>query len=132
MKKSDDLYKTATDAMRKAYAPYSNFLVGACIEAANGKLYAGCNVENASYSLTICAEPCAICAMIADGESQIKQIAVMTSGTGLVAPCGACRQRISEFSTPDTLVHLGNLKGDRVTYKIDELLPHAFGKKDLA
>ena len=125
------LFDHATAVMQKAYAPYSKFYVGACIEATSGKLYAGCNVENAAYGLTTCAEACAICAMIVGSDAKINQIAVITSGSGMTAPCGACRQRIHEFATPDTLVHLGNLKGDRVTYHLSELLPHAFSMSDL-
>lgn len=117
--------------MQNAYAPYSQFLVGACIESENGELYAGCNIENASYSLTICAEACAICAMISAGENKIVQIAVMTISSELTAPCGACRQRIHEFAAPDTLVHIGNLEGRQASYRLEELLPHAFGKNDL-
>lgn len=131
MTDKDILLKKAQAAMQQAYAPYSKFLVGACVESANGKLYSGCNIENASYGLTICAEPCAICAMIADGETEIKQIAVMTTGPGLVVPCGACRQRIFEFATPATVIHAGNLQGDTVSYSINDLLPHAFSKNDL-
>lgn len=126
------LFEAASEAMKHAYAPYSHFHVGACIETINGKLFTGCNVENASYGLTICAESSAVTAMATDGERQIVQIAVLIKGPGLSAACGACRQRLNEFSLPDTLIHLCNLNGERKTYLLADLLPHAFGPKDLS
>lgn len=125
------LYETASRARLNAYAPYSHFLVGACIESTNGQLFAGCNIENASYSMTICAEASAISAMVTAGQQRILQLAVITQGPGLSAPCGACRQRLNEFSTSDTLVHLCNLAGDHKTYLLTNLLPHSFGPADL-
>jgi cytidine deaminase len=131
MKNADHLFLQTSEVIKRAYAPYSHFHVGACIESASGKLYTGCNVENASYGLTICAEASAISAMVSAGETVISRLAVMVTGPGVSAPCGACRQRIHEFSTPDTVIHLGDLQGNRHSFKESDLLPHAFGPNDL-
>lgn len=125
------LFEAAETARRNAYAPYSQFKVGCCIETKDGNLYAGCNVENASYGLTICAETNAISAMVTAGEKEIHQIAIVTSADKLVGPCGACRQRIHEFATSNTLVHLFSSDGEMVTYTESKLLPHAFGPECL-
>ena len=127
----ESLRDKATAVRLQAYAPYSNFFVGACIETTQGEYFTGCNVENASYSMALCAEAGAISAMIAAGQHQIKQIAVVVKGPGIAAPCGACRQRLNEFATPDTVIHLFNLGGATRTYTLAELLPHAFGPSDL-
>lgn len=126
------LYEHASQARSNAYAPYSKFLVGACIETTNGKLYTGCNVENASYGLGICAESNAIVKMVSEGERKIKQIMVVVGGPGISACCGACRQRLYEFSTKETQVHLADLHGNKKTLLVEELLPCAFGPQDLA
>lgn len=131
MQTIETLFQKASAARLNAYAPYSNFLVGSCIETENGKLFAACNVENASYGVAICAESSAVTAMVAAGERVIKQIAIVVEGPGVSACCGACRQRINEFSTPNTLVHLCDLKGTKQTYKFHELFPQPFGPKDL-
>lgn len=131
MKDLATLMQLATSAHAQAYAPYSQFQVGACIESANGQLFSGCNVENASYGLTICAEGGAISAMIASGERHIKQMVVLIKGPSIASPCGACRQRIAEFANPETIIHLCNLQGDHQQYTINELLPHAFNKSNL-
>ena len=125
------LFAEASNVRLKAYAPYST-LVGSCIETANGKLFSACNVENAAFSVTTCAETNATSAMIAGGERQIAQIMVVVKGPGVSYPCGACRQRLYEFSTPSTVVHLCDLEGQHKMYTLDELMPHAFGPKDLA
>lgn len=125
------LFEKAETIRRQAYAPYSQFKVGACIESSSGKFYAGCNVENASYGLTTCAETNAIAAMIANGEKEIHQIAIVTDSRELVGPCGACRQRIHEFATSNTLIHLFTATGEVRTYTESKLLPHAFGPDSL-
>jgi cytidine deaminase len=125
------LLEKATAVRLNAYAPYSNFLVGACIETINGKYFAACNVENASYGLGICAESNGVGAMLAAGENKIKQIVIVVKGPGVAAPCGACRQRINEFASADTPVHLFDLEGTTVTYTLGSLLPHSFGPSDL-
>ncbi len=132
MRDKNLLFQQAEKVSQLAYAPYSKYHVGACIETSNGNLFSGCNVENASYGLTTCAESSAISVMLAAGEKNIQQVAVMVNGPDIAAPCGACRQRLYEFATPDTLIHVGNLAGARATYKMSELLPHAFGPKNLA
>lgn len=131
MKEIETLFQKASQARLNAYAPYSNFLVGACIETDTGKLFAACNVENASYGVAVCAESNAIAAMIAAGERKINQIVIVVKGPGVSASCGACRQRLYEFSSPDTLVHLCDLEGTHQTYTLKELFPHAFGPQDL-
>ncbi len=131
MKDLATLITKATAAHAHAYAPYSTFQVGACIESADGQLFAGCNIENASYGLTICAEGGAISAMIAAGERHIKQMVVLIKGPGIASPCGACRQRILEFASPETIIHLCNLQGEHQQFTINDLLPHAFSKNNL-
>ena len=109
----------ARRAMDQAYAPYSKFQVGAVVRGANGRLYAGCNVENAAYPQGCCAEASAISAMIVDGER-------------LVTPCGGCRQRLREFARGDTPIHVCGPAGVRKTLTLEALLPLAFGPENLA
>ena len=122
----------ARAAMARAYAPYSNFPVGAALLGANGKIYAGCNVENAAYPQGCCAETSAISAMIADGEREIRAALVVGQGTQLIAPCGGCRQRLNEFARPETPIHLCGAKGVERSVTLAELLPFAFGPQNLA
>ncbi len=125
------LFDKASSARQNAYAPYSGFSVGAAVLAGNGKIYTGCNVENISYPCGTCAEAGAIAAMNADGERLIKEILVVAGGSSLVSPCGACLQRIFEFSDENTQVHLADLQGVKKTLKISDLLPFSFDEKDL-
>ncbi len=125
------LLEKAKAARLNAYAPYSHFLVGACLETNTGKAFSACNVENASYGLCLCAESNAISAMIAAGEKYVKQIVVVVAGPGVSTPCGACRQRLHEFSSPDLPIHVFDLQGASKTYTLTELLPNAFGPDDL-
>ena len=122
------LINAALTARKRARAPYSNFHVGAAVETADGKIYQGCNVENASYSLTICAERTALFSAIAAGEKDFKHLVVATENG--VSPCGACRQVIWELcgDIPITIV---DTSGACVETSSSELLPHAFGQKDL-
>ena len=122
----------ARAAMAKAYAPYSKFSVGAALLGANGKIYTGCNVENAAYPQGCCAETSAISAMIADGERRILAALVTGQGAELIAPCGGCRQRLNEFAEPTTPVHLSGPEGVERTVTLGELLPFAFGPRNLA
>ncbi len=122
----------AREAMTRAYAPYSSFPVGAALLGANGRVYAGCNVENAAYPQGCCAEASAISAMVADGERRIRAILVMGQGPAPVAPCGGCRQRLNEFAAPETPVHLCDPAGVRLSTTLGELLPLAFGPQSLA
>jgi cytidine deaminase len=122
----------ARAVMRRAYAPYSNFSVGAVLRGANGKLYAGCNVENAAYPQGTCAEVAAIAVMVADGERRIVEAVVMGDGEALVTPCGGCRQHLSEFAAATVPIHLCNAGGLQRTLTLGELLPLAFGPDNLA
>jgi len=121
----------ARAAQQKAYAPYSNFQVGACLRAEDGSLHAGANVENAAYPQGQCAEASAIGAMIVAGQRKIVEVVVVGNGNGLCTPCGGCRQRLNEFATPDTPVHVCGPEGLRKTFTLGELLPGAFGPNNL-
>ena len=121
----------ARHAMENAHAPYSGFSVGAVVRGANGKLHAGCNVENAAYPEGWCAEASAIAAMVMDGERRIVEIAVMGTGEALVTPCGGCRQRIREFAADDVPIHICSPEGVRRTFTLGELLPVSFGPENL-
>jgi len=127
------LFDAADSAAVKAYAPYSNFSVGAAIRTISGHIIVGCNVENAAYPAGTCAEAGAIAAMVATGETTIADIAIVGLKSNPCYPCGACRQRIFEFSDAATRVHLlKSATGEAITHSIDALLPHAFGPRDLA
>jgi cytidine deaminase len=127
---NDELIEAAKAAREKAYAPYSNYRVGAAVRGDNGKIYAGANVENASYGLCICAERNAVSAAILDGVRRIVAAAVVTSTSPPVAPCGMCRQTFAEFAD-DLPIALINDRGERTDTSLRELLPHAFGRSDL-
>ena len=127
----DDMMIHARRAMAVAYAPYSKFPVGAVVKGDNGKLYAGCNVENAAYPQGWCAETSAIAAMIADGETRIVEVAVIGGGAALVTPCGGCRQRLREFADEATPIHVCGPEGLRRTVTLGELLPFSFGPENL-
>lgn len=128
---SQALVEAAIAAMDKAYAPYSDFPVGAALRGLGGGLYAGCNVENAAYPQGWCAETTAIAAMIMDGESRIAEIAVAGRGEALVTPCGGCRQRLREFAGADLVIHICGPEGLRRTVTLGELLPLSFGPENL-
>jgi cytidine deaminase len=117
----------ARAALANAHAPYSRLRVGACVRGASGRLYAGCNVENASYGLTLCAESAAIAAMVAAGDRRIVEALVVTERDEPCSPCGRCRQQLAEFAGPDTPVHMAGPEGVRLTRTLAELLPLAFG-----
>ncbi|MET0428936.1 MAG: cytidine deaminase, partial [Microvirga sp.] len=102
----DELFTAARTIQAKAYAPYSRFKVGAAIRATDGRVFTGCNVENAAYPVGTCAEAGAIAAMIAGGAERIAALVVMGEGSALVTPCGGCRQRLREFAAPETPVHV--------------------------
>jgi len=120
------LYVAAKAAADNAYAPYSKFRVGAALKCSNGDVVAGCNVENASFGLTICAERNAIAAAVAQGKQQFDSIVVYTPLQSLVAPCGACRQVIAEFMPPEGEVVLTNDEGLSQRWTVADLLPAAF------
>ncbi len=124
------LIKEAEKARKGAYTPYSKFNVGAAILSSDGKIFTGCNIENASFGLTVCAERVAILKAISEGSSKFEAIAIVGDTNRPCSPCGACRQVISEFGK-DIKIIMSNLKGDIKIKKIDELLPEAFNKNDL-
>jgi cytidine deaminase len=127
----DALFAAAKAAQSQAYAPYSRFRVGAAILADDGKVYPGCNVENAAYPVGACAEAGAISAMIAGGARAIRAILVLGDGAELVTPCGACRQRIREFAAPETPIAVAGPEGVRARFSLAELLPASFGPANL-
>jgi cytidine deaminase len=124
----ESLIRAAKAAREKAYSPYSNFKVGAAVMTPSGKIYSGCNVENASYGLTNCAERTAIYKAVSEGEHSFAALAVVADTDAPVAPCGACRQVIAEFGIEQII--LGNIKGHTKILSLEELLPYAFTKND--
>lgn len=123
------MIKMAHQALSNSYAPYSNFTVAACICTDDDHYYTGVNVENGSYGLTICAEASAICNMVSAGKRVIKSMVILAGNDLLCAPCGACRQRIHEFSSPETIIHLCNQETVFYSKTISDLLPLAFDFK---
>lgn len=121
----------AYEAMAHAYAPYSGFQVGACLKAASGRYYLGCNIENAAYSPTNCAERTAVFKAVYEGERSFDAIAIVCSGNSPAFPCGVCRQVLSEFCGPETPVLCANAHRESVLCTLGELLPHSFGREDL-
>ncbi len=130
MSHQKNLYNAAKAVMKNAHAPYSNYHVGAAVLANDGQTYVGTNVENASYPEGWCAETSAIAAMVAAGAKRITEVCVVTKSDPPGTPCGGCRQRLSEFASADTPVHVTNLDGVSHTWRMDELLPGAFKLKD--
>ncbi len=127
----DDMIAKALAVRENAYAPYSKFKVGACLRTDTGKLYAACNVENAAYPQGQCAEASAIGIMAAAGERRIVEVVVVGAGDELCTPCGGCRQRLNEFASPSTPVHVCGPEGVRETFNLGDLLPHSFGPENL-
>jgi len=127
----EQLIEEAKEARKQAYVPYSDFAVGAALLTENGKVYRGCNIENAAYSMTNCAERTALFKAVSEGEKSFKLLAVVADMDRPCSPCGACRQVISEFCPPDMKVVLTNLKGDLLETTVKELLPGAFNAEDL-
>lgn len=130
----DELVNLATEARKRAYTPYSHFAVGAALLANSGKVYTGCNIENASYTPTVCAERTAFFKAISEGVRGFKAIAIVGGPEGepvdFCAPCGVCRQVMAEFCSPDFDIILGR-PGAYKVYKFNEVLPFAFTPKDL-
>lgn len=122
-----DLRKAAIEVRENAYAPYSGFKVGAAFVAGSGTVYVGCNVENAAYPEGTCAEAGAIAAMVAAGETELRAAYVIADSPTPVAPCGGCRQKLSEFGRGDVVVMLATIKGAEEETTIAALLPGAFG-----
>jgi cytidine deaminase len=126
----DLLIEAAKQARENAHAPYSNFRVGAALRSTSGRIFGGCNVENATYGLTICAERVAIFKAVSEGERGFSAIAVVTDTEVLTPPCGACRQLIWEFCG-DIPVSMANLKGKMEVIQMKELFPRPFDDSNL-
>lgn len=127
----EKLVSQALQARKNAYAPYSNFKVGAAVLTNDGNIFTGCNIENASYGATNCAERTAIFKAVSEGYTTIKAIAIVGVQNGYTYPCGICRQVIAEFATDDTKIILGKNDTEYLVKTLDEILPGAFTKKDL-
>jgi len=127
---ADRLIETARAAQRRAYCPYSHYQVGAALEAEDGTVFSGCNVENASYGLTICAERAAVCTAVSAGARRFRRIVVATDSEPPAPPCGACRQVLAEFGAELEVEAVGPTRSKRWT--IGELLPDAFTKEQLS
>lgn len=126
-----DLKSDALDVREKAYAPYSNFKVGAAIRAENGKTFVGCNVENVAYPEGTCAEAGAIAAMVASGQTKLNEVYVVADAPTPVTPCGGCRQKLIEFGDGDTQVTMATISGEELKMTLSELMPGAFTEAHL-
>ena len=126
-----ELIETAREARLLAYAPYSNFAVGAVVESRTGQVFTGCNVENASYGLTLCAERVALCKAVSEGVRDLVRVVVIADTDSPVPPCGACRQLIIELAGPAAEVVLANLAGEWTVTTAGVLLPSAFDRRFL-
>lgn len=124
------LLAAARRAREKAVAPYSRFKVGAALETDAGVVVSGCNIENASYGLTVCAERVALLKALSEGKKRFRALAVVTAARKVTPPCGACRQLLWEYCG-DIPVVLGNLSGKKETHRLGALLPHAFDRRNL-
>lgn len=129
MATNTELRTHAINASKKAHSPYSKAQVGSALETTDGKIYSGCNIENASYGGTVCAERVAIWKAVSEGPLKIKRIYVYTQAGW--PPCGMCRQVMSEFSSAHTEVIIGDSSGKETTHKLSDLLPLAFTPEDL-
>ncbi len=125
------LVKLAIEAREKAYVPYSKFKVGAAIEMEDGSVFTGCNIENASYGATNCAERTAIFKAVSEGHTIMKKIAIVGDMSAFTAPCGICRQVIAEFAAKDIEIVLIKNQDEYIVKTLEEILPGAFTKEDL-
>jgi len=121
-----DLFDAAFSVLNHSYSPYSNFKVACALRTVEASVYVGCNVENAAYPLSSCAEASAISAMISSGQHQIKEALILVDDAHVATPCGACRQRLFEFSNADTIVHMCTVSHLYQQTRLHELLPFAF------
>jgi cytidine deaminase len=131
MPELNQLKNAANHAMQQAYAPYSQFQVGAALVDDKGQLHAGCNVENSAYPIGCCAEQAAVAAMVLAGGKSIRDIVIVAKNRNPCPPCGACRQIIAEHSQKDTHIHLINDDQSVTSYRVADLLPHAFNPQYL-
>ncbi|MGI8315321.1 cytidine deaminase [Halobacillus mangrovi] len=129
--KKEELIQQAKEVRQRAYTPYSKFPVGAALVTEDGTLFTGCNIENAAYPVTCCAERVAIFKAISEGYTNFKELAVVADTKRPVPPCGSCRQVMSEFFPPQTKIHTSNLYGESRTMTMEEILPFSFGAMDL-
>lgn len=127
---TDPLVVAARAVQRRAYAPYSKFHVGCALEAEDGTVFVGCNVENASYGLTICAERAAVCAAVSAGAHRFRRVVVVSDADPPAAPCGACRQVLAEFGPALRVDGVGPARS--ISWTIADLLPSAFGREQLS
>ena len=125
------LFEKAKKVREKAHVPYSQFKVGAAFLTEDNSIVVGCNVENAAYPQSQCAEASAIGNLISQGHKKIVEVVVIGSGKKLCSPCGGCRQRLREFAKLDVLIHMCNIEGHIKTSTLDELLPDSFGPENL-
>jgi len=130
-KLDETLHTTATSMLDAAYVPYSSFPVGAALLTKDGQVFSGCNIENASYPLSICAERTAVFKAVSGGNKEFEKLVVTANTDEPVSPCGACRQVLAEFCEPDMPVVLTNQKDDVLKTTISKLLPGAFNEKDM-
>lgn len=126
-----DLVEAASGARKNAYAPYSNFRVGAALRTASGAVHVGCNVENVSYPEGTCAEAGAIAAMVAAGETRFVEAAVVADSPVPVTPCGGCRQKLAEFAAEGARVIMATTRGAQIEMTVSELLPGAFDRSHM-
>ena len=125
------MLRMAADAKERAYVPYSNFRVGACLKASSGAYYLGCNIENAAFTPTVCAERSAMFKAVYEGERQFEGIAIVSDSLNFISPCGVCRQVLAEFCDPEMPVICSDSEGNYKVYELRELIPLAFTKKDM-
>jgi len=128
--KEDYLVEVASEARERSHAPFSKFRVGAAVETVDGKIFTGCNIESASFGLTVCAERVAVWKALSEGETRFKRVAIVADTEQLTPPCGTCRQIIWEFCR-DATVTLANLRGQSETDEVSDLLPRAFDARFL-
>ncbi len=126
------MFDAALAVQANAYAPYSNYRVGAAVLTSSGKIFAGCNVENAAYPQGACAETGAIAAMCSAGEREIVAVLTVCDGDPLGTCCGGCRQRIREFAQPETPIYAADRTGVRATFTLGGLLPESFGPEHVS
>ena len=131
MSRSDELIAAARAARAAAYAPYSQFAVGAAVLDEQGRIHAGCNVENAAYPQGWCAEASALAAMVLAGGRRVMAVAVCAVAPQPVTPCGGCRQKLREFAADDCPIWVADMETQRGTYTLGGLLPHSFGPEHL-
>ena len=125
-----NLIDMAAEVMKNSYSPYSRFKVGAALECTDGSVFTGCNIENAAFRATICAEASAVAAAVSNGHREFKRIAIISEGSSYCFPCGVCRQMLNEFA-PELELLCARADGRYVSYPLTSLLPMSFGKEHM-